>query len=216
MSIRFLLYGCVVLLLGCSSDSHIANSSTNTLKKLSPVGSRQVTRDQQMAISSHYRIRVAYAAGGLRSDDIDDLNLLARDALARHMKRYFAHITVADKAASLEQSLNLAASSGDQLMMYARIENWPNIEPIRIRECTTEEGDVKTSLGECEDKGQAQSDELVVMVAIYDVLSRQQVDSIYASSRRGVASYLYEDSVRELEELNQLILLRLAPNSGLR
>ncbi|AUM14641.1 hypothetical protein Kalk_20385 [Ketobacter alkanivorans] len=200
----------------CSSDSYIANASTNSFDKMSPVGSRQVTRQQQLALAPHYRIQVAYAENGIRSEDIDDLNLLARDALARHLKRYFSHVDVADKPQNLNQALAAAAAGQANILMYPRIENWPNIEPLRLQECTNAEGEVKTSLGECEEKDDAQTDELVVMVGIYDVLSGQQVDAIHARSRRGLASYLYEDSKNELEELNKLMLLRLAPNSGQR
>lgn len=214
LPVRFLILLLIAGLIACSSDSYIANSSTSTLDKMSPVGSRQISREQQMVLASHYRIQVAYAAGGIRSEDIDDLNLLARDSLARHLKRYFADVMVADSPQSLKQALTTARANSAHLLMYPRIENWPNIEPIRLRECTNEEGEVKTSLGECEQKEGAQTDELVVMVGMYDVLSGQQLDAIHGRSKRGMASYLYEDSKNELEELNKLMVLRLAPNSG--
>lgn len=211
----------ILILLGatlsaCSSDSYIANATSSTFDKMSPVGSRQVTREQQLVLASHYHLRVAYLAGGIRTEDTPDLNILARDALARHLKRYFPHVEVADQPQNLSQSLTTAAANSADLLLVPRVENWPDIEPIRLRECTDEDGEVKTSLGECEEKDSAQSDELVVMVGIYDVLSGQQIDAIHARSRRGVASYLYENSKNELEELNRLMLLRLAPNSGLR
>lgn len=216
LTIRILSILLGVALSACSSESYIANTSTNSLDSMSPVGSRQVTRQQQMVLANHYHIQVAYANGGLRSEDIDDLNVLARDSLARHLRRYFSHVMVADKPQSLPQALAAASANSANLLMYPRIENWPNIEPLRLRECTNEEGEVKTSLGECEEKQDAQTDELVMMVGIYDVLSGQQLDAIHASSRRGVASYLFENSKKELEELTELMLLRLAPNAGQR
>ncbi|MEC8809909.1 MAG: DUF4823 domain-containing protein [Pseudomonadota bacterium] len=213
MLFKYLL---AVLLLGvsaCSSNSYIANTSTDALDSLSPVGSRQVSREQQLVLASHYHIEVGYAADGLRSEDITDLNRLARDALARHLRRYFAHVEVATTPQTLQQALRTAASHSAQLLLFPRIENWPNIEPIRLRECQDEEGNVMTSLGQCEEKDEAQSDELVVVVGIYDVLSGKHLDSVHARSRRGVAAYLYEDSEQELEVLNQLMVQRLAPNA---
>ena len=203
----------IVGISACSSDSYIANSSTSTLDSMSPVGSRQVSRQQQLVLASEYHILVGYADDGLRSEEIKDLNLLARDALARHLRRYFSHVQTSPKPQTLKQALQLASERSAHLLLFPRIENWPNIEPIRLRECKDENGEVITSLGECEQKEDAQSDELVVVVAIYDVLSGKHLDSIHARSRRGVAAYLYEDSEQELEVLNDLMVRRLAPNS---
>jgi hypothetical protein len=53
---------------------------------------------------------------------------------------------------------------------------------------------------------------MVVMIAIYDVLSRTQIDAITARSRKGATSYLYKDNLKELDLLNQLIVSKVVPN----
>ena len=214
---RYLILGLFVGVLigvgGCSSDSYIANTSTSTFDNLSPVGSRQVTREQQLVLASHYNIQIAYARDGRSTESNKDLNLSVRDSLARHMKRYFSHVQVEEEAKSLDQALQHARSQRAQLLMYPRVESWPNIEPIRVQECEDQEGNKKTSLGQCEQTQESDSDELVINVGIYDVLSGKHLDSIHARSRRGVASYIYENSDRELDELSRMIVMRLTSNS---
>ncbi|MBA56217.1 MAG: hypothetical protein CMK89_17335 [Pseudomonadales bacterium] len=209
-----LFAGMLLGLGGCSSDSYLAQSSTSTFDNLSPVGSRQVTREQQLVLASHYNIQIAYAADGRSTEFIKDLNLSARDSLARHMKRYFSHVRVDEEAQSLAQALQHAKTQRAQLLMYPRVENWPNIEPIRVQECKDKDGNKKTSVGQCEPTKESDSDELVVNVGIYDVLSGMHLDSIHARSRRGMASYLFENSDQELDELSRMIVMRLTSNSN--
>lgn len=203
-----------MILTGCSSDSYLAHSSTSTFDSLSPVGSRQVSREQQLVLASHYHIQIAYAANGRSTKTIADLNLTARDSLARHLQRYFSSVQVADKPQSLAQALQQAKAQQAQLLLYPRIESWPNIEPIRVQECEDEDGNKKTSLGQCEAAEESGSDELVVNVGIYDVLSGKHLDSIHARSQRGMASYLFENSEQELDELSRMIVMRLSANSS--
>lgn len=217
MLARYLILGLsVVMLMGvsaCSSDSYLAHSSTSTFDNLSPVGSRQVTREQQLVLASHYNIQIAYAKDGRSTESNKDLNLSVRDSLARHMKRYFSHVQVEEEAKSLDQALQNARSQRAQLLMYPRVESWPNIDPIRVQECEDQEGNTKTSLGQCEQTEESDTDELVINVGIYDVLSGKHLDSIHARSRRGVASYLYENSDQELDELSRMIVMRLTSNA---
>ena len=172
-----------------------------------------MSREQQLVLASHYRIQVAYASDGRSTDTIQDLNLNARDSLARHLKRYFSYVQIAAAPQTLEQALAVAKTQGAQLLMYPRIENWPNIAPIRVQECADKDGNTKTGIGPCESRNESDSDELVVNVGIYDVVSGQHVDSIHARSQRGVASYVYENSEQELDELNRMIVMRLSSKS---
>ncbi|MEE2732701.1 MAG: DUF4823 domain-containing protein [Pseudomonadota bacterium] len=212
--VRFLLVGLCVMQGACSSETYLANSSTSTFDRYSPVGSRQVSRDQQLVLASHYHIQIGYAAEGRSSKEVADLNLSARDSLARYLKRYFSHVQVANEPQSLPLALQNARSAGAQLLLYPRIENWPNIEPIRVQECEDADGNRKTSLGACEQTSESQSAELVLSVGIYDVLSGQHLDSIQARSERGMAAYFYKNNQQELDELSQMIVMRLNASGG--
>lgn len=206
----------LLLILGaCSSESYIAHNSSESFDNLSPISSRQVQREQQLVLSPHYHIEVAFASGGMASEDVPDLNRLARDSLARQLRRYFSHVTISTEPDTLQRSL-ANASSEAQVLIFPRIESWPNIKPIRIQECETQAGEKKTSLGECEADDQEDSDEIVVTIGLYDVLTGKHLDAIHARSRRGVASYLFGQNEEELDELNLMVVQRLTSHAGFR
>ena len=180
--------------------------------ELSPVGSRVVVRQTQQALARHYRLNVAYVSGGLETENHKDLNLVATQTLAQHLKQYYVHVNVASGQQSLQAALKQAAQQGDQLLFFPRIERWPNIKPIRVHQCEDERGGITPSLKECDhDDSQKTSDDLVLTIAIFDVVGQMQVDSITARSSLGVKSYLYEDSLNELDVLNEMVIQRLAP-----
>ncbi len=215
LKIAFFLFS-VILLTGCSSNSYLARSSTNAMGELSPMGSRQVVRQRQQALASHYRISVGQATAGLHANDNQDLNKIASETLSEHLKHYFVHVNEINKPMGLSAALQKAAEHGDQLLMYPRVERWPNIKPLRVRECEDEQGQKTTSLRDCgHDDSVEESDELVLTIAVFDVVGGMQVDSITARSSMGVKSYLFEDSLNELQVLNEMVVNRLSAQANL-
>ncbi|MVF10672.1 DUF4823 domain-containing protein [Ketobacter sp. MCCC 1A13808] len=209
--IRLLILGsafCAVV--ACSSDSHVAKSSTDLFGAYSPVGSRDVIRKHQTTLASRYRIHIGYAPGGMSVAESADLNRLQRDALANQISRYFIEVSVSDTPQSLSHSLNQALDNNAQILLYPRITKWPDIEPIGSRNCKNEPQATKNC--DSDSNENSSNDEMGVMIAIYDVLSRRQLDTISARSRRGASSYLYKDNLKELGLLNQLIVSKLVPN----
>lgn len=115
-----------------------------------------------------------------------------------------------DTPQSLSHSLNQALDNNAQILLYPRITKWPDIEPIGSRNCKNEPQATKNC--DSDSNENSSNDEMGVMIAIYDVLSRRQLDTISARSRRGASSYLYKDNLKELGLLNQLIVSKLVPN----
>ena len=207
----WVLFACV--LGGCASQSQLAASATSTMGNWSPVGSRQITRQKPYTLSDHYRLYLAWLPGQGPDSKSTDLNGQFSLQLSRYLQRYFLSVQQAPAPTNLATALDQAAAAGAEILMLARVESWPDIDPVRLQECKAEDGRKKLSFESCDQQG-GSNGTMALSVALYDVQLRQPVDVISAVSQRGMASYLYDNADAELQQLCQLIAGQLTPRSA--
>lgn len=201
---------------GCVSRSPAANTATSALGDWSPVGSQRITRQNQFVWASHYQLFVGQVPDGLRAGDQDDLNQTVSIELARYLRRYFADVQRAPSPQNLGAALDAAAEAGADILLMPRVESWPTIDPVRVHQCKDAKGEEELKLAPCETTEESKQGELALSVAVYDVRARHQIDAVSAHGQRGVAAYLYEKSLEELQELCNAIASQMAPHGGAR
>lgn len=213
MFVRFTSFGMLLLMLcchGCSSQTGLANSATDTMGDWSPVGSRQVVRHKHYTLAAHYRLQVSTISSGTEGDSQKQLDAEFADQFARQLRRYYLHVESGVGADSLQAALATARAGNADILLQSSVQRWPDIEPVRVQECEKENGQKSLSLKSCDSEEKPEQGEMALVVAIYDVRAGLLVDSVYAHSRRGIASFVYENSQTELETLCKLIVGQLA------
>ena len=207
---------------GCTSQTQFANVSTDALGNWSPVGSEKVTRQRSFTLASQYPIYIAWTDAGVNQDKAMALNARFSSALTRAMQRYFLSVQQAVGAKTLQAALNDSAAAGADILMLVRVDNWPDIKPIRVQSCPTDSGRASLSLQPCAENDKTAKDEqtgsgvMTLSVSLYDVRGRKPIDVISAVSQRGMASYVYKDVEGELTQLCELIAGQLTARSAPR
>lgn len=194
---------------GCSSRSGLANSATDSMGDWSPVGSQQVTRHKQFTLASHYHLAVAAVTDAEDVASPNPLHERFASQLARQLRRYFIQVDSVSSAESQMQMLASARTGNSDILLLVRVQSWPDIDPVRLRECENNAGEKELSFQPCDAVEKDSQGEMALTVMLYDVRAGALIDSVFAHSRRGVASFVYEDSNAELEQLCKLIVGQL-------
>ena len=209
MSAHFLkafLLALLMTLQGCSFNSEMASASTDSMGDWSPVGSRQVSRHTRFTLASQYRLAVATLA----TDPAGSQDTAFSQELIEQLRQHYLSVEEVVSVASLDAALSSARHMGADILLVTKVQRWPDIDPVRLHECQQEGGSSEYSVSPC---GQAEKDsqgEMALAVALYDVREGRAVDAISARSRRGMAAFVYEDAVAELEQLCKMIVGQLS------
>ena len=226
MLLRILATACLlvaaVLNGGCTSQTQLANASTDTFGNWSPVGSEKVTRQRSFTLASQYPIYIAWSDAGPNQDKATALNARFSGALTIAMQRYFLSVQQGAEARTLQAALDDSATAGADILMLVRVDNWPDINPVRVQSCPSDSGRSRLSLQPCTENDKTGKDEkagsgvMALSVSLYDVRGRKPIDAISAVSQRGMASYVYKDVEGELAQLCALIAGQLTARSAPR
>lgn len=213
MSLRFLLLAWLVLLMasqGCSFNSELASASTDSMGDWSPVGSRQVSRHTRFTLATHYRLAVISLATN-REAAVDSLDSGFSQELVRQLQRHYLVVEELAPVASVEGALSSARNSGADILLVAKVQRWPDIDPLRLHECEQAGGETQMGVTPCDKKNKHTQGEMALTVALYDVRDGRPVDAISARSRRGMSAFVYENAATELEHLCKMIAGQLSP-----
>ena len=213
MLARFALLAVLVFSLvttGCSSQSGLANSATHSMGDWSPVGSQEITRTRQFTLASHYHLATAGLVVAGESETESQLHTAFSQQLARELRRYFLQVNVHDNVPSVQDALTSAGQDQADILLVLHVQRWPDIDPVRVQECENADGQKALSLKPCDSTKEDTQGEMALMVAIYDVRAGIQIDTLFARSQRGIASFVYDDTKAELQHLCKLIAGQLS------
>lgn len=213
MSLRFMLLVWLALLMtsqGCSFNSELASASTDSMGDWSPVGSRQVSRHTRFTLATQYRLAVATLTTN-RESAMDSLDSGFSQALVHQLQRHYLVVDELAPVASMDAALSSARNSGADILLVAKVQRWPDIDPVRLHECAQAGGETQIGITPCDKKDKHTQGEMALKVALYDVRDGRSVDAISARSRRGMSAFVYEDAVAELEQLCKMIVGQLSP-----
>lgn len=213
MSLRFLMVAWLVVLVttqGCSFHSDLASASTDSLGDWSPVGSRQVSRHTRFALATHYRLAVV-ALATQREAAMDALDNGFSQALLQQLQRHYLVVEELTAVPSVDVALSSARDRGADILLVAKVQRWPDIDPVRLHECAQAGGETRLAITPCDKKDKQTQGEMALAVALYDVRDGRPVDAISARSRRGVSAFVYENATAELEQLCKMIVGQLSP-----
>lgn len=209
--IVFILVLSALPISSCVSRSPVAQSATAVLGDWSPVGSQQISRQNRLALAGDARLYVGQGPNALRNQQKDAVNPLLSDALARQLNRYFSAVVRAPGPQNAGAALRAAAAAGADFLLLPRVESWPNIDPLSVHECADAKGESRWRLSPCEAADVPKDGELAFQVAVFDVRTHRQVDTLFAQGRRGASAYFSDRVEEDLQSLCHGIAAQLSP-----
>lgn len=190
---------------GCSFQSELATTSTDSLGEWSPLGSRQVSRHTHFTLSSRYQLMVASIESAEEAAAEQDTTF-AR-TLAKQLRQQHLSVMNVTAGSGYKELLSSARHEGADILLLAQVQHWP------VKNCPADDqADVKdgqASAETCKPKTNTK-DGMVLSVALYDVRERRLADTLTATSQRGMAGRMYDNASDELEQLCKMIAGQLS------
>lgn len=187
----------MMVLSGCQMQNRVAQSSTDALGSLSPVGSYSVKRQHHFILPYDSSFYIANPINNIITNDGSDVNALFAKKLKTGFSKHFARVYIGLNKERFAQALRSSKEMGAQFMIYGYVEKWSNIGTVQDRLCNEYDPNCPQ---ESED-GDDASGEGNISVSIYEAATGRLVDIVSVTSQRGMASYVYEDIDGPLDQV---------------